>query len=76
MLDLYFTIHDETLEVMILDCNVLLKRSHLRSKQKYDCPFIIFVDCDCIFEKTAQNLQGVSLKLEYELNFFHKTYER
>ena len=28
MLDLYVTIHNKTMEVMILDCDVLLKRSH------------------------------------------------
>ena len=67
MLDLYVTTSDKTTEVMILDPDVLGTRSHLRRNRKYNCSLIIFVNCDWLFENTAQHLLGVSLKLEYKL---------
>ena len=46
MFDLYITIHGETPEVMILDCNVLYTRSHLQRNRECNCPLIVFVNRD------------------------------
>ena len=54
ILDLYVTICDKTLEVMILDRDVLRTRSHLQSNQECDHPLILFVNFDCLLENTAQ----------------------
>ena len=73
MFDLYFAILNKTLEVMILDCNVLRERLHLRIKHEFDQPLIIFVNCDWIFEMIAKYHRCVSLKFDYKLNVRHKT---
>ena len=76
MLDLYVTISNKTMEVLILEPDVLGTRSHWQRNRECNCPLIIFVKCDWIFEKTAQHPLGVSLKLQYELDLLHKTDER
>ena len=76
MFDLYVTISDKTPEVMIIDCDILRVRSHLRRNWECDCPLVVFVKCYRIFENTAQHRQGVSLKLGYELNLLHKNHKR
>ena len=76
MLDLYITISYETPEAMILDRNVLRARSNLRRDRECYRPLIVFINCDWIFENTAQHRRGASLKLEYELNLLHKTHKR
>ena len=63
-------------EVMRLDCDVICMRSHLGINPECNRPLIVFVNCEWISEKTAQYCQGVSLKLEYKLNFLHKTHKR
>ena len=75
MLDLYITIYDKTPEVMILDYNVLRTKSHLLRNREFDHSLIIFVDCNFIFENTAQLRQGFSLNIEYELNILYKTHK-
>ena len=76
MLDLYFTIHNKHQELMILDYDVLRTSSRLHSNRKCDCPLIIFVNCDCLFENTSQHCQDVFLKLEYKINLLRETHKR
>ena len=76
MLDLYVTIWDKTLEVMTLYRHVFCTRLHFHRNCECDSLFIIFVNCDYIFKNTAQHLWGVSLKMKYELNFFHTADKR
>ena len=52
--DLYITTRNKTPEVMILDCNVFCAGSNLRRNREWDCPLIVFVNCDWIFENTEQ----------------------
>ena len=73
MLDIYVTIRYKTLEVMILDRDVLCKRLYFRSNHEWDCPFIISVKCDWILENTAQHLRAVSLKIKYGIDLIQKT---
>ena len=75
MFDLYVPIFSKTSEIMILDRNVLRTRSHFLISCECDCPLIFFVNCDWGFKKTTQYRWGVSLQLEYKLNFFHKTHK-
>ena len=63
------------MEGMILDCVVIHTGLYLRKNRDRDCPLIVFVTCDWIFKNTAQYCRGISLKLEYELNFPHKTHK-
>ena len=76
MFDLYITICNKTLEVIILDCDVLRTRSYSWRNHECDRPLIVFVNCDYIFFYTTQYRRGVFLKLEYTLNFLHNTYKR
>ena len=46
MLDFYVTIREETPEVVILDCEVLSVRLHLRCNCGCNLPLILFVNCD------------------------------
>ena len=48
MLDLYVNICDKTLEVIILDSDMLCARLHLRINYECDFPLIVFVNCDWI----------------------------
>ena len=73
MFDLYITICDEIPEVMKLDRDVICARLHLRRNCECGCLLILFVNYDWIFENIAQYRRGVCLKVEYELNFRHKT---
>ena len=75
MFDLFFTIHDETMYVMIPDRYVLRVRLYLRIKREFGRPLTVFVNCDWIFENTAQHRQDVSLNIEYEFNLFYKTHK-
>ena len=74
MFDLCVTIWETNPEVMILDHDVLHKRSHFQRHCECDCILVVFVNCDWIFEKTSQYRRGVSSKLEYEINFLCKTH--
>ena len=76
MIYFYVSIRDKTPEVTVLDCGVLRTRSYLQGNHECDYSLIIFVNRYWIFEKTAQYRRGVSLKFEYELNFFCKTHKR
>ena len=76
MFDFYVTIRKETPEVMILDHDVLRTRSYLWRNLECDRPLILFVNCDWIFGNTAQYHWGFTLKLEYKVNFLHKTHKR
>ena len=58
MLDLYVNICDKTLEVIILDSDVLCVRLHLRINYECDFPLIVFVNCDWI-SKILHNTVGV-----------------
>ena len=73
MLDLYINFCDKTPEVMVLDCDVLGMRLNLWSNCECNHQLIVFVYHNWFLENTAQNLQSVSLKFEYELNIPHKT---
>ena len=75
MFDLYVAISNKIPEVMLLYLDVLCVRSHLRRNRECNCPLIFFLNCDWIFEKTAQHCRGVSLKLEYKLNLIFKTHK-
>ena len=70
MFDLYVTICDKNLEVMILDHDVLRVRFLLLRNCECDCLLIDFVKCGWIFEKIAQCRLFVSLKIDYEPIFF------
>ena len=76
MLNIYVTICKETLEVVIIDSNLLGKRSHLRSNHNFDHPLIVFVNCNWFLENTAQHLWIISLKFKYKLGILYKTQKR
>ena len=76
MFDLYVTICDKNMEVMILDHDVLHVRSYLQRNHECNRPLNFFVNYDWLFENTAQYHPGVSLNLEYKLNLLHNTHKR
>ena len=67
MLYFYISIHNKTLEVMVLDDDVLPTRSHLWGNSECNRSLIVFVNrywCYWIFENATQYRQSVSLKFE------------
>ena len=74
MLYLYVTINYETLEVMILDSNVLRTRLRLWVSREHDHSLIVFVNRYghyWFFENTTQYRRIFYLKFECKLNFLH-----
>ena len=60
---------------MILDRSVLCRRLDFWRKCECNFPLIVLVNSEFLLENTAQYHWGVSLKLEYKLNFPH-TYHK
>ena len=58
------TISNKTMEVMMLDRNVLGMRSHLWSNCEFNRPSIVLMNCDYFFGNTSQHLRSVTLKFE------------
>ena len=75
-LNFYVTICIKNTEVVILDFDVLGTRSHFWNNRKCDRPLIIFVNCYCIFKKTAHYLISVPLNFDYILNLLHNNHKR